>query len=180
MDIGVHYKELFGYDSEHLRHLLANANEEIWEKNDFRQKAFNVHRNTKSIVYVWSNFSDVDYQAIETHIPEDDPDPLHQEVWRIAQRMKRHYGETSTITKLMLAKLDKRSEIIEHFDQGNLTRIHRCHLPVITNLECLFLIDRRAYNFMPGLAFEFNNQRLHGVKNNSEVDRVHLICDILD
>lgn len=180
MDIGVHYRELFSYDPEPLRRLLASADDEIWEKNDFRQKAFNVHRNTKSIVYVWSNFSDVDYQSIETHIPEDDPDPLHQEVWQVANRIKRHFGGQSRITKLMLAKLDKHSEISEHFDQGNLTKIHRCHLPVVTSLQCFFLIDRKAYNFMPGLAFEFNNQRLHGVRNSSDADRVHLICDVLD
>ena len=79
----------------------------------------------------------------------------------------------------MLAKLDGHSEIIEHFDQGNLTKIHRCHLPVITNNECLFFIDKKPYCFKPSFAFEFNNQRLHGVKNNSKEDRVHLICDIL-
>jgi hypothetical protein len=101
MDIGVHYKELFGYNPEELSRLLQSANEDIWEKNDFRQRAFAVHRNTKSMVYVWSNFSDVDYQSIETHIPEDDPDPIHQEVWKVANKIRRHYGEKATITKLI-------------------------------------------------------------------------------
>ena len=180
MDIGVHYRELFSYCPEELQRLLLAASEDIWEKNDFRQKTFAVHRNTKSIVYVWSNFSDADYQSVVTHIPEGDPDPVHREVWKVAKKMKHYYGEKSTITKLMLAKLNKQSEIAEHFDQGNLTRIHRCHLPVITNKDCLFLIDKKEYHFQPSFAFEFNNQKLHGVRNNSGEDRVHLICDILD
>ena len=58
--------------------------------------------------------------------------------------------------------------------------IHRCHLPVITNEDCLFLIDKVPYHFKPNFAFEFNNQKMHGVINNSNADRVHLICDILD
>ena len=179
MDIGVHYKELFSYAPEALKTLLQDADEEIWEKNDFRQKAFAVHQSTKSIVYVWSNFSDVDYQSIETHIPDTSTDPIHTEVWKVANRIKDHFGANSRITKLMLAKLSRRSEIKEHFDNGNLTKIHRCHLPVITNNDCLFLIDRHAYRFKPVAAIELNNQKLHGVKNNSDEDRVHLICDIL-
>ena len=180
MDIGIPYRELFSYHPEELHQLLMSANEDIWEKNDYRQTTFAVHRNTKSIVYVWSNFSDPDYQSIVTHIPEDDPDPIHREVWKVAKKIRHHFGERSKITKLMLAKLDKRSEIMEHVDQGNLTRIHRCHLPVITNSDCFFLIDKKPYSFKPSFAFEFNNQKLHGVRNNGAEDRVHLICDILD
>ena len=180
MDIGVDYKKLFNYDPHNLAQLLSNADDEVWTKNDVRQKLFAVHKNTKSIVYVWSNFSDDDYQNIETHIPQSTKDELHQEVWKIANQIKGCFGDTSKITKLMLAKLDGQSQITEHYDQGNLTKIHRCHLPVITNEDCLFLIDKVPYHFKPDFAFEFNNQKMHGVINNSNTDRVHLICDILD
>ncbi len=180
MDIGVSYKELFKYEPDLLARLLADADDEIWLKNDFRQKAFAVHKNTKSIVYVWSNFSDVNYQLVETHIPDNNPDPIHQEVWKVAHKIRDCYGTGARITKLMLAKLDKRSEIMPHTDNGNLREIHRCHLPVITTDECVFFINNEPHTFKPTFAFEFNNQRMHGVKNNSDHDRVHLICDVLD
>ncbi len=180
MDIGVDYKKLFDFHPQSLVRLLGNTDDDVWTKNDTRQKLFAVHKNTKSIVYVWSNFGDNDYQNIETHIPQSSPDELHREVWKIANQIKKCFGETSKITKLMLAKLDGQSQISEHFDQGNLTKIHRCHLPVITNKDCFFLIDKVPYHFMPEFAFEFNNQKLHGVINNGNEDRVHLICDVLD
>jgi hypothetical protein len=179
MNISVPYRELFRWDTKMLRRSLSVAPAHIWEKNDFRQKVFEVHRSTRSIVYVWSQPTDETYQAIQTFIPEDDPADLHSEVWKVAKRIRDHFGPTARITKLTLAKLFERSQIKEHTDTGNLTAIHRCHLPIWTNPACLFLIDRQAYHFQASTVFELNNQLLHGVANDSDQDRVHLICDVL-
>jgi Aspartyl/Asparaginyl beta-hydroxylase len=177
MNIGVSYRELFRYDPSVLEEHLGKVNADIWEKNDFRQTAFEVHRRTKSIVYVWSHPSDDEYAAIETHI--DRTEPLHVEVWKAAMKIRDYYSAAATITKLMLAKLSPRSVIREHYDGGNLARIHRCHLPIITNAACTFLIDGIPHHFGPTAVIEINNQLLHGFVNDSDEDRVHLICDVL-
>jgi hypothetical protein len=177
MNIGVSYRELFRYDPSVLEELLGKVNADIWEKNDFRQTTFEVHRKTKSIVYVWSHPSDDEYAAIETHI--DRTEPLHAEVWKAATTIRDYYSSDATITKLMLAKLSPRSDIREHYDGGNLARIHRCHLPIITNAACTFLIDGTPHHFGPTGVVEINNQLLHGFVNDSDKDRVHLICDVL-
>jgi hypothetical protein len=177
MDIGVSYRELFQYDSTAIRDLLAKVNGDIWDENDFRQTAFEVHRQTKSIIYAWSDPADDDYGAIEVHI--DGVEPLHAEVWKAARTIRDYYSADAPITKLMLAKLSPRSAIREHYDTGNLARIHRCHLPIVTNAACTFLIDRIPHHFGPAAVVEINNQLLHGFVNDSDQDRVHLICDVL-
>ncbi len=176
MNIGVSHRELFPYDPGALEALLRSVNPDIWDRNDFRQTAFEVHRNTRSIVYVWSHPDDDDYAAIETHI--DDAEPLHAEVWKVATKIRDHFAADATITKLMLAKLSPRSAIREHYDGGNLARIHRCHLPIVTNAACTFLIDGTPHHFGPTGVVEINNQQLHGFVNASDQDRVHLICDV--
>lgn len=180
MDIGVTHRDLFPYDTRGLREHLERTSPRVWDENDFRQTTFEVHRKTKSIIYVWSPPSDDDYVAIETHIDDARAEPLHREVWRAARRICDHFSPRARITKLMLAKLTARSEIKEHFDSGNLARIHRCHLPLITFDACTFLIDRTPHHFPATGVVEINNQRLHGFINGSDHDRVHLICDVLD
>jgi aspartyl/asparaginyl beta-hydroxylase (cupin superfamily) len=179
MNISVPYRELFRWDSELLQRSLEAAPPDIWEKHAFRQNAFEVHRTTRSIIYVWSQPTDETYREVQTFIAEDDPADLHREVWAVAQRIRAHFGATARVTKLMLAKLFERSRIIEHTDTGNLTAIHRCHLPILTSPDCRFLIDHEAHHFDAGTVFELNNQLSHGVVNDSDRDRVHLICDVL-
>jgi aspartyl/asparaginyl beta-hydroxylase (cupin superfamily) len=128
---------------------------------------------------VWSQPTDETYEAVHTHITEDDPFELHREVWKVANQIRAHFGPAARITKLMLAQLFERSQIREHTDTGNLTAIHRCHLPIRTSPACLFLIDHQAYHFEASRVFEFNNQLPHGVMNDGDQDRVHLICDVL-
>jgi hypothetical protein len=180
MDILVDYKRLFDYRVENLKKLVADVTPEAWLENDVRQTKFDVHKSTESIVYVWSEFSDANYENVRINIPANDADPLATEVWTVAEKIRQCYGPKARITKLMLAKLKGRGEITPHFDKGNLTKIHRCHLPIISSSKCIFYIDNKPYNFKPPMVFEFNNQKLHAVTNKSPLDRVHLICDILD
>lgn len=180
MDIGVNCKDLFPYSCDHLVKLIQTVTPQDWEQSDLRQKSFAVHKNTQSIVYVWSAFADTNYQDVIAHIPPTHTRPLHAEVWKIGRLIRDYYGPNARITKLMLAKLKGPAEIAEHCDLGNLQIIHRCHLPIITNDQCIFAITHEAYRCKPNTVFEFNNQKPHGVKNMSNEDRIHLICDILE
>jgi hypothetical protein len=175
MDINYDYISLFKYDIKNINELLSKIDASLWDINDLRQRMFAVHNKTKSIVYVWSDFSDETYDNVQVLIPSTDG--LHQEVWKIAHEILNRYKE-GKITKLMLAKLNSNSDIPEHMDMGNLTKIHRIHLPIKTNKKCIFSINGNAYNFEEGEVIEINNQRPHAVQNGEE-ERIHLICDIL-
>ena len=69
--------------------------------------------------------------------------------------------------------------IEEHCDFNELVLCHRIHIPIITNDQVIFHIDKIPFFLEEGKVYEINNQKLHSVENNSNFDRVHLIIDIL-
>jgi aspartyl/asparaginyl beta-hydroxylase (cupin superfamily) len=84
------------------------------------------------------------------------------------------------VAKLMLAELAPGGEVTAHKDaRPALVMVHRCHLPILTNKDVSFFVDGRDYYLEPGIAYEFDNTRLHAVHNRSATRRVHLMCDIM-
>jgi aspartyl/asparaginyl beta-hydroxylase (cupin superfamily) len=179
MNINTNYKDLLFYNTEKIKKALDEADQKIWELDTFRQRTYDQHKKTQSIVYIWSEADDHHYDNVKIPIPREDSDELNREVYKAADLIKEKFSKNSVITRLMLAKLTKECHIGEHSDPGNLTKIHRCHLPIITNDECLFYINGEPYNFKENFAVEINNQRRHKVYAGNE-DRIHLICDILE
>jgi aspartyl/asparaginyl beta-hydroxylase (cupin superfamily) len=79
-----------------------------------------------------------------------------------------------------LANLSPFKNISSHVDLSDtLTKVHRCHLPIITNEEVIFGIGKNEYNLKEGILYEVNNTDYHYVNNNSSKNRIHLIIDIL-
>ncbi len=103
-------------------------------------------------------------------------------IWRLVKEVidcisKRYNGK---IVKCMLVKLPSHTKISTHIDdQFSLVNSHRFHLPIKTNSDIIFYIDSLPYEFKRGQWYEINNQLPHGVENNSDDDRVHLIFDIM-
>ena len=91
---------------------------------------------------------------------------------------KQQIGEVK-VQQAMLARLRASTVIPKHRDKGPLTaKTHRIHVPVITNEQCIFTIDDESKNLKPGQIWIVDNVgRHHGVTNNGDVDRVHLIID---
>jgi hypothetical protein len=174
MDIKVNYKTLFEYDINNLKQLLDSNSTSIWDKNHLKGR----RQETQAVVYVWTEHMDDLFTNIKTLIPNNE-DPITKEVWEIAKRIALCYNEP-TITRLQLAKLKVGDSIALHGDIKHLCLIHRVHLPIKTNKDCIFQLDGTDYNFIEGQVVEINNQKLHKVYNNGNEDRIHLICDILE
>ncbi len=94
------------------------------------------------------------------------------------EQIRKYFGENARIITLMVVKLFAKAQIPAHTDGGTLTTIHRCHLPIITHKDCEFYINEKKFPFTKGKVFEINNVMSHSVVNNSDIDRIHLICDI--
>jgi hypothetical protein len=169
MDIGTEIKFLFDFDVSDIKTNVSGLNQADWEFNQMRQKTFvRDHGKTESIILIWGGMN----QKVST------TNQLIDSVNVAAEHIKKYYGNNARIMTLMLAKLYARCNIPEHSDAGMLTNIHRCHLPIITNKDCDFYINKKKFNFEEGKVVEFNNVMQHSVVNNSDVDRIHLICDI--
>lgn len=89
------------------------------------------------------------------------------------------YGYTRGRTaRIMLARLNAGGTIGRHVDASASAALpHKIHVPVITDPRVAFLVGDGVYRLERGRAYEVNNRRPHAVRNESPIDRVHLIFD---
>jgi len=78
-----------------------------------------------------------------------------------------------------LAKLLPRKKIDMHFDSSPfLEECHRIHIPLKTNSQIYYIIENSRYNWEKNKIYEFDNTRMHGVENDSDEDRIHLLFNL--
>lgn len=58
-------------------------------------------------------------------------------------------------------------------------QIYRLHLPIISHPNVKFLINDKNYYMEPGKLYYANVTYPHEIRNNSNIDRVHLVIDVL-
>ena len=159
-----------------LRDLILSQAEEAWHEDVYRQQVYDVHRETESIVMVFTNGD---------HWPNSE---IHKEPgWdRLADVaiplmhdiIANHYSPGGTIIRAMAAKLLVDGKITPHIDlHPSFQAGHRIHVPITTNPRVRFMIDGRPYKFKVGEAYEINNQKMHSVANKGKEDRITFIFD---
>jgi hypothetical protein len=169
---------LFDYPVDDLVAVLPAAESPLWDKARFRQNAYDVHSQTRSIVFSWLDNSWRPGENLVVFDSDWGQAKLSAAVRACVARLLAH--RPGKVAKLMLAELAPGTVIHEHTDQApSLTLVHRCHVPIVTNEDIVFSIDRMHYYLAPGKAYEIDNTRRHAVENRSTQRRVHLICDIM-
>ena len=152
---------------------INNFNNKLWDSFDFRQKTFEVHKETKTIPLIF----DTDFRLSNpTYLNQYET--FKDEFKIINNKLKKIYGK-GFIIRAILVLLKSNSKINKHIDTGkSLSICHRVHIPIITNKEVLFEIDNEIKNLKEGEMWEINNsEKLHSVINNSNTNRIHLIVD---
>ncbi len=176
MDIGEPLKSLGAVEISALQDLILNLEAEAWLEQDYRQKEYDVHRYTESIVMVFTDGSgwpniEVSKQPGWDRLAEAAVPVMHGLI-------EEHYPTGGTIIRAMAAKLLAGGKIKPHRDSHpSFHHGHRIHVPITTNDRVRFMIDGRPYKFQVGQAYEINNQLQHSVMNKGEEDRVTLIFD---
>ena len=156
-----------------FKNKINNFNNEVWDYFDFRQKTFEVHKETKTIPLIF----DTDFRLNNpTYL--DEYKTFKDEFEIIENKLKEIYGK-GFIIRAILVLLKSNSKIDRHIDTGkSLSICHRIHIPIITNKNVLFEIDNEIKNLKQGEMWEINNsEKMHSVINNSNTDRIHLIVD---
>jgi aspartyl/asparaginyl beta-hydroxylase (cupin superfamily) len=156
-----------------FKNKINNFNNELWNYFDFRQKTFEVHKETKTIPLIF----DTDFRLNNpTYL--DEQKTFKDEFKIIENKLKKIYGK-GFIIRAILVLLKSNSQINRHIDTGkSLSICHRIHIPIITNKDVLFEIDNEIKNLKEGEMWEINNsEKMHSVVNNSNADRIHLIVD---
>ena len=156
-----------------FKNKIKNFNDKLWDDFDFRQKTFEVHKETKTIPLIF----DTDFRLSNpTYLNQYET--FKDEFKIINSKLKKIYGK-GFIIRAILVLLKSNSKIDKHIDTGqSLSICHRVHIPIITNKEVLFEIDNEIKNLKEGEMWEINNsEKLHSVTNNSNTNRIHLIVD---
>lgn len=184
VDIFKHFTFVKNYnDIKDLKEKVLQCTKEDWEKYDYRQKNYIVHSSTKTIPLIWNEMD----KENKRNLKKDDrkfwpeAEKYKTELDSLSQIFTDKYGE-GFITSALLINLPSRSIIGPHVDNQDayFDLVKRTHLAIITDDEVRFIVGGEDKNIKEGEIFEINNnQKLHEVKNNSEIDRIHLLADWL-
>lgn len=176
MDIGEPLRELGPVDVGVLQAAILGQDEAAWHEEEIRQEAYEVHKQTESIVLVFTDGSG--WPEIEVH-KEPGWDRLAEAAVPVMHDIiARHYPPGGAIIRAMAAKLLAGGKIRPHRDSHpSFHHGHRIHVPITTNPRVRFIIDGRPYRFEVGQAYELNNQLMHSVANKGSEDRITFIFD---
>lgn len=176
MDIGIPLKELGAIEIDALRSAVLSLDKAAWESNALRQTRYDVHKNTKSIVLLFT--TGVGWPDIEVS-RESGWDLLSDIVQPIMDGiLAKYYPAGGTIVRAMIANLTAGNVIGTHVDKDpSFHAGHRIHVPIVTNRRVRFMIDGKPYQFQVGKVYELNNQSTHSVVNRGKEDRLTLIFD---
>jgi hypothetical protein len=165
-------------DTKAITSNVINITRQQWAEWAYRQKRFEPHQNTECVRVLWSDLSDSTFQSEIINVD------LLEVIKPIIDKLEQYFHGKAI--RAIIVKLKANSDIAIHTDGGpSLSGLHRCHIPIITNEKVIFFLsgknsEGKWYHLSVGKAYEINNFGPHGVKNESDQDRVHLIVDILE
>jgi hypothetical protein len=158
-----------------LKETILAQDAQAWSECDMRQRSYDVHHDTESIVLL---FCDQRWPDPAVSRMAGWPrlsavaEPLMHDI------IARCYAPGGVILRAMAAKLKVGGRIAPHIDsQPSFAGSHRIHLPVTTNPGVRFTIDGRPCLMQVGRAYEINNQLPHSVMNAGSEDRITFIFD---
>lgn len=176
MDFDGLIRELGPVDSSALREAILAQDDDAWREEQYRQRTYDVHRQTESIVLVFAELDDWPELVIRKmpgwdHLADAAVPVMHQII-------EAHYPPGGTVIRAMAAKLLTGGKISPHADSHpSFHRGHRIHVPITTNSRVRFMIDGRPHRLKVGEAYEINNQKNHSVMNKGREDRITFIFD---
>ena len=176
MDIEGLTRELGPVDTTLLSKTILAQEEAAWHEDSYRQETYDVHRQTESIVLVFTDLEG--WPKIEVR-KEPGWDRLAEVAFPVMHEIiKRSYPPGGTIIRAMAAKLLAGGKITPHVDSHpSFHKGHRIHIPITTNKRVRFMIDGRPHQLQVGEAYEINNQKSHSVMNKGKEDRITFIFD---
>ena len=187
MNFDGNFRKIGDVDVTQLAQLVADFGEADWDAASYRQRRYEVHRDTQTIGLVF----DEDFRhSHPTRLPalQTFEEPLRPTLALIAdyyegsgqgQRLVREFGY-GYFVRATLVRLRAGCGIGSHTDNNfSLTHSHRVHVPIVSNDRVVFKVGTESWVLLPGEVVEINNRRSHSVSNEGATDRVHLILDFV-
>lgn len=179
MKLDVDQKIVGEMPTQLIDNLLNAIVEEDWYAGDYRQKVGNmddcnsipIHHTPLCAV------ADCDGKAIRSIRKEKMYNKFYPFLEPILNELSRHYQFNQYAA--FMARLAPGGVIGEHIDRGSFLELcHRVHVPLKSNPKVRYVIDGQSYYWEPGKIYEFNNTKQHGVYNESDEYRIHLVVNL--
>ena len=164
------------YGNINTNYLKDNLNGLDWNEHTIRQSLFEMHKETQTLEVMW------DMESLQT----DKVGKIHSNYYKLdielfLEKIKPIYKSIcgdGYFLRILLVKLKANSNITPHIDTGDsLSNCKRTHIPIITNSKVTFTVGGETKYLKEGEIWEIDNTKEHSVKNNSNVDRIHLLID---
>jgi len=158
-------------DISNIGNLITNT-ELDWDEYTYRQTNRDGQADTKTIPLLWSedfvkNTEWKSYGIFKNSLIE------------IENNLISLLGD-GKIEIALLINLPKNKRILPHIDSGaeHFFTTKRIHIPIVTNDKCNFRVDSEIIQMKQGEIWEIDNAyKVHGVINNGDTDRIHLLID---
>jgi len=177
--LDVPYKRVASIQTELLDNVLNAITEEDWFTDDYRNSVGNMV-STNSIPILHTPLCASGLRTMSA-INDIKPGPLYDKYYPLIEPIVQELEKYYTFNKLavFISRLHPKSQIGEHHDGGLFLELcHRVHVPLKTNPDVHYYIEKVPYYWEKGTIFEFNNLLSHSVDNTSDEERIHIVFNL--
>ncbi len=149
-----------------------------WLLDTSRQVLYTTHENTFMYELIWFDHNWTPGAPVRIRranklsgVAGEELDDIFSELMRMAD---------GQIVHAEIVSMNPNSRIRIHKDRGDaLYLARRFHVPIKTNTKTFFIVEDEKFFLEEGKIYELNNSRYHGVRNESDETRIHLLIDVM-
>jgi hypothetical protein len=171
------FKHIKDIDISIIKNIVNKITVEQWQENKSRQLTYKVHSFTETY-FIHDYPLDWKLNTPYSGTLLRGGSEVWEQVKPIVKSLEEYHN--GTMGRVMFTKLAPNGNISAHVDGGEyLDVVRRHHIPIITNKNVAFIVDKEKVNMQEGEVWEINNMKKHEVLNPSDQDRIHLLIDII-
>jgi hypothetical protein len=178
MKLDVDQKILGAIPEELSNQVLDLISPEHWYINETRNKMANLEQTQSIILRYFDDYKNAGKSDYLNYVEDKEIYQVFKNpINKIKDELRKYYDFKNYLC--FIAKLLPKQTVGMHIDRGSfLDQCHRVHIPIKTNSQVYYIIENSRYSWEKNKIYEFDNTRMHGVENNSDEDRIHLLFNL--
>ena len=171
-------QKLGKFNIDSIKDEILTFNEE-WLLDISRKNTGTTHMNTFMFRLFATDYTWMPGQPLITeYVNNFKTDGARKQASEIYKILEDYYS--GKVVRCEIIKLKAQSEVYKHTDGGAMLHYsRRVHIPIITDKLATFTVMNNTLHMEEAGWYEINNQLPHSVLNASNIDRIHMIIDIL-